>query len=70
MFLKDDTDPLIALVYACGLEIGADPQGDRADCPFCKDRIELCQAWLAGFSVGRLARDQVFNSTTVTQIEN
>jgi len=49
----NDTDQLIALVHACGLEAGADPSRSRTDCPFCNDRIELCRAWLAGFAIGR-----------------
>jgi len=49
----DDTERLIALVHACGLRAGADPSISRSDCPFCDDRIDLCRAWLAGFSIGR-----------------
>lgn len=49
----NDTEQLIALVHACGIRSGADPAGSRNDCPFCDDRIELCRAWLAGFSLGR-----------------
>ncbi len=52
----DDTDSLIALVQAQGVKAGRDPARTRLDCPFCNDRIDLCHAWLAGFSLGRLTR--------------
>jgi hypothetical protein len=52
-----DTDDLIALIYGEGFKTGADPDGTRLDCPFCDDRLELCRAWLAGFSTGRMKRN-------------
>jgi hypothetical protein len=51
-----DTDDLIALIYGEGFKTGADTDGTRQDCPFCDDRLELCRAWLAGFSTGRMTR--------------
>lgn len=49
-----DTDHLIALVHARGLQAGTDPTKSGLDCPFCGDRVDLCRAWLAGFSIGRV----------------
>jgi ribosome modulation factor len=48
-----EAEHLIALVHACGLQAGTDPGKSRSDCPFCDDRMDLCRAWLAGFSIGR-----------------
>jgi len=52
-----NTDDLIAPIYGEGLKTGAEPDGTRLDCPFFDDRLELCRAWLAGFSTGRMTRN-------------
>ncbi|WP_267397461.1 MULTISPECIES: hypothetical protein [unclassified Sphingomonas] len=52
----DDTQHLLSLVHGVGFEVVASEDGSRLDCPFCDDRIDLCTAWLAGFSTGRLTR--------------
>jgi len=54
--MMDDTNDLIALVHAQGVKAGRDPERSRSECPFCDDRIDLCTAWLAGFSLGRMSR--------------
>jgi ribosome modulation factor len=54
--MMDDVNDLIALVHAQGVKAGRDPARSRLDCPFCNDRIDLCSAWLAGFSLGRMSR--------------
>jgi ribosome modulation factor len=54
--MMDDTSDLIALVHAQGMKAGRDPARSRLDCPFCNDRMDLCSAWLAGFSLGRMSR--------------
>jgi hypothetical protein len=54
--MLDDTNNLIALVHAQGVKAGRDPERSQLDCPFCNDRLDLCTAWLAGFSLGRMSR--------------
>ncbi len=54
--MMDDTQNLIALVHAQGVKAGRDTERSRLDCPFCDDRIDLCTAWLAGYSLGRMGR--------------
>ncbi|GAA3702489.1 hypothetical protein GCM10022268_10290 [Sphingomonas cynarae] len=54
--MMDDTQNLIALVHAQGVKAGRDAERSRLDCPFCDDRIDLCAAWLAGYSLGRMGR--------------
>lgn len=64
----DDTDQLLALIHSVGFKVGASEHGTRLDCPFCEDRMDLCRAWLAGFSIGRLtrSRNDVGDDTSAT----
>jgi hypothetical protein len=58
-----DTEELVKLVHLCGLRAGADPATSRSDCRFCNDRIEICRAWLAGFSIGRATLSSAYVDT-------